>query len=80
MNVRLLHQIPPAPDNPRNSEGAFLRGKQGEILFAYSRYHGDSSHDHAACDIALIVSHEYCGKNANVGTVLANLESKIKFG
>lgn len=58
MNVRLLHQIPPAPDNPRNSEGAFLRGKQGEILFAYSRYHGDSSHDHAACDIALIVSHD----------------------
>lgn len=29
---------------------------------------------------ALIISHEYCGKNANVGTVLANLESKIKFG
>ena len=26
---------------------------------------------------ALIVSHEYCTKNANVGTVLANLESKI---
>ena len=26
---------------------------------------------------ALIVSHEYCSKNANVGTVLANLESKI---
>ena len=29
---------------------------------------------------ALIVSHEYCSKNANVSTVLANLESKIKFG
>ena len=29
---------------------------------------------------ALILSHEYCTKNANVGTVLANLESKIKFG
>lgn len=27
---------------------------------------------------ALILSHEYCSKNANVGTVLANLESKIK--
>jgi hypothetical protein len=26
---------------------------------------------------ALIGSHEYCSKNANVGTVLANLESKI---
>lgn len=29
---------------------------------------------------ALIVSHEYCSKNANVTTVLSNLESKIKFG
>lgn len=29
---------------------------------------------------ALIASHEYCSKNANVGTVLSNLESKIKFG
>jgi hypothetical protein len=58
MNVRLIHQFPPAPDNPRNSEGAFLRGKQGEILFAYSRYHGDSNHDHAACDIALTVSRD----------------------
>ena len=27
---------------------------------------------------ALILSHEYCSKNANVGTVLANLENKIK--
>ena len=56
MNVRLIHQLPPIPNNPRNSEGAFLRGKKGEILFAYSRYHGESCHDHAACDIALIVS------------------------
>jgi len=58
MNIRLIHQFPPAPDNPRNSEGAFLRGKHGEILFAYSRYHGESNHDHAACDIALVVSHD----------------------
>jgi DNA polymerase-3 subunit delta' len=27
---------------------------------------------------ALILSHEYCAKNANVGTVIANLEGKIK--
>ena len=58
MNVRLLHQLPPAPGNPRNSEGAFLRGKKGAILFAYSRYHGQSFHDHASCDIALLVSHD----------------------
>jgi len=58
MNCRLVHQLPPVKGNPRNSEGAFLRGKNGEILFAYSRYHGESNHDHAACDIALIVSRD----------------------
>ena len=56
MNVTLVHQLPPSPGNPRNSEGAFLRTDQGEILFAFSRYHGESNHDHAACDIALIRS------------------------
>ena len=58
MNVRLVHQLPPGEDNPRNSEGAFLRGKQGELLFAYSKYHGTSRHDHGDCDIALIVSYD----------------------
>ena len=28
----------PGPDNPRNSEGAFLTLPEGEILYAYSRY------------------------------------------
>ena len=56
MKFKLLHQIPPAENNPRNSEGTFIRGKNGEILFAYSRYTGESFHDHATCDIALIAS------------------------
>lgn len=58
MNYRLIHQLPPAEGNPRNSEGAFLRGKKGEILFAYSRYHGESNHDHASCDIYMITSYD----------------------
>lgn len=58
MKSRLICEIPPTEGNPRNSEGAFLRGKNGDILFAYSRYHGDSIHDHAACDIALTVSYD----------------------
>ncbi len=56
MKVQITHQLPPSDNNPRNSEGAFLRGKKGEILFAYSRYTGESNNDHAACDIALITS------------------------
>ena len=42
----------PGPNNPRNSEGAFMPLKDGRILFAYSRYYGKSSSDHATADIA----------------------------
>ena len=58
MNISLVRQFPPASGNPRNSEGAFLRGKSGEILFAYSQYAGDSNHDHATCNVALSVSRD----------------------
>lgn len=58
MKFKLLHQLPPTENNPRNSEGAFIRGKNGEILYAYSRYTGESCHDHASCDIALITSND----------------------
>jgi len=57
MDVRLVHEIPPTKiNNPRNSEGAFIRAKNGDILFAYSRYNGTSHHDNASCDIALLRS------------------------
>ena len=44
--------LPPGPNNPRNSEGAFMPLKDGRIMFAYSRYYGKSSSDHATADIA----------------------------
>ena len=56
MNVKLLHQLPPKKNNPRNSEGSFIRLENGTILFAYSRYSGDHWHDHQPSDIALIRS------------------------
>ena len=49
---RVVLELPPGPGNPRNSEGAFLPLKDGRIIFAYSRYYGDSASDHAAADIA----------------------------
>ncbi len=55
-NKRLVYEIRPEKGNPRNSEGAFIRAKNGDILFAYSRYTGTSDHDHATCDIALLRS------------------------
>ena len=50
--VKIALELKPGPDNPRNSEGAFMPLKDGRILFAYSRYYGNSSHDHATADIA----------------------------
>ncbi len=56
MKTKLVHDIAPKKGNPRNSEGAFLRAPNGDILFAYSSYIGDSWHDHAACNIVMIRS------------------------
>ena len=50
--------IPPAPGNPRNSEGAFIQRKNGSLMFVYSQFVGDSCKDHAAADLACIVSND----------------------
>ena len=50
--VHIGLELPPGPNNPRNSEGAFMPLKDGRIMFAYSRYYGKSSSDHATADIA----------------------------
>ena len=50
--VQIGLELLPGPDNPRNSEGAFMPLKDGRIMFAYSRYYGTNRNDHAAADIA----------------------------
>ena len=55
---RLILELSPLPGNPRNSEGDFLRLKDGRLLFAYSRYHGYSLSDDAPCDIAGLISED----------------------
>ncbi len=50
--VKKTLELPPSPGNPRNSEGAFLKLRDGRIIYAYSRYCGDSKSDHAAAEIA----------------------------
>lgn len=42
--------------NPRNSEGAFLRLKDGSVLFVYSRFKGDGCEDWQPSDICAVVS------------------------
>ncbi len=44
--------------NPRNSEGSFLRLRDGRIAFAYSRYRGNSADDHAYAEIACVFSYD----------------------
>ena len=49
---RVVLQLPPGSDNPRNSEGDFITLTNGRILFIYSRYTGSSSSDNAPADLA----------------------------
>ena len=38
-------------DNPRNSEGSFVRLADGRLLLIYTRYRGESFHDHSTADL-----------------------------
>jgi len=58
LNSKLVLDYIPCKGNPRNSEGAFIRDKDGTILFAYSQYFGNDWHDHQPSNIALIRSHD----------------------
>ena len=48
----MVLRLAPGENNPRNSEGSFVTLKSGRILFIYSRYTGNSSHDHASAYLA----------------------------
>ena len=50
------HILIHSENNPRNSEGAFIKLADGTLYFAYSRYNGTSGHDHASADIAAVIS------------------------
>lgn len=45
-------------NNPRNGEGSFLLCRDNSILYAYTRYVGNSWDDHASADIAGIRSYD----------------------
>ncbi|MBP9989167.1 MAG: exo-alpha-sialidase [Ruminococcus sp.] len=52
----VVGEIPRGENNPRNSEGDFIRLDDGTILFAYSRYTGTDADDDCPCDIAGMIS------------------------
>jgi len=49
---RIVLDLKPGANNPRNSEGAFLDMEDGRLLFAYSRYSGESGADDGKACIA----------------------------
>jgi len=51
-------QLPPGPDNPRNSECAFITLKDGSILMVYSHFYGSSSSDYGTARLASRRSHD----------------------
>jgi len=54
---RIVHQLDPGSENPRNSEGSFVTLADKTILFAYSRF-TTSGGDFGSADIAAIYSHD----------------------
>ena len=65
-NFKTICYLKPSANNPRNSEGDFLKLKDGRIMFAYSRYFsGNNWDDCAPCSIAAVFSDDN-GETFNV--------------
>jgi Neuraminidase (sialidase) len=43
---KIVLQLPPGDNNPRNSEGDFVTLKDGRVMFIYTHYTGKSAGDH----------------------------------
>lgn len=57
-NVKIVKNFTPDKEHARSSEGAFLRLKDGGILFAYTRYNGESAENEAPSSIVSVRSYD----------------------
>lgn len=55
---RVVLNLDPSPENPRNSEGSFVTLKSGRILFFYTQFHG-GAHDNSPAHIVSIHSDDH---------------------
>ncbi|MDO5309048.1 MAG: sialidase family protein [Planctomycetia bacterium] len=55
----IVLDLPPSQDNPRNSEGDFIRLVSGDILYIYTHYYGDSGDDHASACLMSRISKDH---------------------
>ncbi len=56
MNESTVWEVSPTPNNPRNSEGAFLDLGESNILFCCTSFTGEHARDYTAADIARMTS------------------------
>ena len=54
IKTKKLFSLLPTAGNPRNSEGDFARLPDGSVMFAFSRFYGESWHDHAESHICAV--------------------------
>ncbi len=88
---KIVCELPPTKENRRNSEGAFVTLKNGDILFGFSYYKGKSWADDADADIYAIVSKDsgnsfsepfllYSHKTVNAQNIMAASFHRFKNG
>ncbi len=74
---KVLFELQPEEGNPRNSEGDFIRLPDGKIMFAYTRYVGNSWDDHEDSSICAILSDD--GEHFDTNNIITLIKPE-KFG
>ncbi len=73
--IEVTLELPPSPDNPRNSEGDFIRLADGAILYVYTHFTAGSG-DHAAAHLAARRSEDNGATWSKQDTVVVSNEGK----
>ena len=73
----IVLELPPGPDNPRNSEGDFIRLESGDILYVYTSYYGVSGDDHASARLVSRVSRNYGATWSDKDSLIIENEGRL---
>lgn len=74
---RVVLKLLPGPDNPRNSEGAFITLKNGNILYIYSHFTGASGDDYGHAYLASRFSADQGKTWSNKDKIVLEQEAKV---
>ena len=55
---KVICDLVPNKENNRNSEGAFIKLKNGDLMYAYTRYRGEGCEDYSVADLYAIISND----------------------